>query len=321
MTHDHEHHHHDHDEHDHDHHDHDHHHGHGHSHAPASFGKAFAVGITLNTIFVVVEVIYGLLSHSLALIADAGHNLSDVLGLLLAWSAASLAKRAATEKHSYGFGRSSVLAALANAIFLLVSVGAIGWEAIQRLITPEVVTAPIMIAVAAFGVVINGITALMFMSGRKQDLNLRAAFMHMAMDAVLSLGVVVSGIIIYYTQWLRVDPLMSLILVGVIIFGTWELLRDSLNLALDAVPGHIDATAVTAYLRGLPMVIDLHHLHIWGLSTTEAALTVHLVVNDLQSGTNALAGIQHELHERFRVGHATIQFEFASGACEDVDCK
>jgi cobalt-zinc-cadmium efflux system protein len=178
-----------------------------------------------------------------------------------------------------------------------------------------------MIAVAAFGVVINGTTALMFMSGRKQDMNLRAAFMHMAVDALLSLGVVFSGIIIYYTQWLRVDPLMSLILVAVIIFGTWELLRDSLNLALDAVPEHIDANAVTMYLRSLPMVTDVHHLHIWGLSTTEVALTVHLVVNDLKSGTEALAGIQHELHEHYRINHATIQFELASGACADVVCK
>lgn len=302
------------------HHDHDHDHDH-HHHAPESFGKAFAIGIVLNTVFVVTEVIYGFYAHSLSLIADAGHNLSDVLGLLLAWSATSLAKRAATERHSYGFQRSSVLAALANAIFLLVSVGAIAWEAIQRLMTPETVSADIMIGVALLGVVINGITAMMFMSGRKDDLNLRAAFMHMATDALLSLGVVISGAIIVYTGWLRVDPAMSLILVAVIIYGTWELLRDSLNLALDAVPENIDPAAVRLYLKNLPMVTDVHHLHIWGLSTTEAALTVHLVVNDLQSGTQALAGIQHELHEHFHVGHATIQFEVASGECQDRSCQ
>jgi cobalt-zinc-cadmium efflux system protein len=322
MTHDHhDHSHHDHDHDDHHHDDHDHHHGHSHHHhAPASFGKAFAIGIALNSAFVIAEVIYGFYAHSLSLIADAGHNLSDVLGLLLAWSAASLAKRAATERHSYGFGRSSVLAALANAIFLLVSVGGIGWEAIQRLMNPEPINTTIMIVVAFFGVLVNGATALMFMSGRQHDLNLRAAFLHMAMDAVLSLGVVVAGAIIIYTGWLRVDPIMSLILVAVIIYGTWELLRDSLNLALDAVPENIDASAVTQYLRQLPMVTDLHHLHIWGLSTTEAALTVHLVVNDLSAGTQALAEIQHELNEHFHVGHATIQFELASGNCERVVC-
>lgn len=308
--------------HDHDydhHHDHGHHHGH-HHHTPGSFGKAFAVGIVLNATFVVAEVIYGLTAHSLSLIADAGHNLGDVLGLLLAWSATSLSKRAATERHSYGFGRSSVLAALANAVFLLVAVGAIGWEAVQRMIAPQAVNAAVMIAVALFGVVINGITAMMFVSGRQDDLNLRAAFTHMAADAVLSLGVVAAGIIIYYTQWLRIDPLVSLVLVVSIIYGTWGLLRDSLNLALDAVPGHIDVRAVTDYLRTLPMVTDVHHLHIWGLSTAEAALTVHLVVNDMSSGTLALAGIQHDLHEQFHVGHATIQLELASGDCADVHC-
>jgi len=310
-------------------HDHHHHHpnvhhenhSHGHHHTPGSFGKAFAIGIALNSAFVAAEVMYGFTAHSLSLIADAGHNLGDVLGLLLAWSAASLSKRAATERHSYGFGRSSVLAALANAVFLLVSVGAIAWEAVQRMIAPQPVNAAVMIAVALLGVVINGITALMFMSGRQQDLNVRAAFLHMATDALLSLGVVAAGIAIYYTQWLRVDPLVSLVLVAVIIRGTWSLLRDALNLALDAVPENIDTRGVEQYLRNLPRVTDVHHLHIWGLSTAETALTVHLVVNDLHSGTQALAGIQHDLHEQFHVGHATIQLELANVVCADVHCQ
>ncbi|MGB8352887.1 MAG: cation diffusion facilitator family transporter, partial [Chthoniobacteraceae bacterium] len=283
---DHDEHHHEHEEeHDHEGHDHGHGHGgHGHSHAPASFGRAFAIGITLNTAFVVIEVIYGLLAHSLALVADAGHNLSDVLGLVLAWWATVLTRRAATSRYTYGLRRSSVLAALCNAVFLLVSVGAIAWEAVRRLLAPADVAAGTLIWVAAFGIVINGATALMFMSGRKGDLNIRGAFAHMMADAVISAGVVVAGIVILFTRWYWLDPVVSLVLVAVIVYGTWDLLRDSLNLALDAVPEGVDAAAVRAYLVGLPGVTDAHHLHIWGLSTTDVALTVHLVLADPRGG-------------------------------------
>jgi len=316
---------HDHHDHDHDHeeeHEHGHAHGHGHSHAPASFGRAFAVGIVLNTAFVVVEVIYGLLSHSLALVADAGHNLSDVLGLVLAWGATFLAKRAATERHTYGFQRSSVLAALGNAIVLLVSVGAIAWEALQRLRTPDPVGAQTIIWVALLGIAINAGTALMFMSGRKGDLNVRGAFVHMAADALISAGVVVAGVVITFTGWFWLDPLVSLLLAGIIIYGTWDLLRESINLSLDAVPEGIDPTAVSQYLRTLPQVADAHHLHIWGLSTTEAALTVHLVLTDRSQGDALLHEINDTLRERFKIGHATIQFESSvEHDCETPDCK
>jgi cobalt-zinc-cadmium efflux system protein len=300
-----------HDEHHHDHADHEeeHDHSHGHSHAPASFGRAFAIGIVLNTVFVIVETVYGLLSHSLALVADAGHNLSDVLGLLLAWGATILAKRAATERHTYGFRRSSVLAALGNAVFLLVSVGAIAWEAITRLRTPDHVGAQTVIWVALLGILINAGTAVMFMAGRKDDLNVRGAFVHMTADAAISAGVVIAGIIIAYTGWYWIDPAVSLIVAAIIIYGTWDLLRESINLSLDAVPEGIDPAAVIAYLRALPQVTDAHHLHIWGLSTTEAALTVHLVLVDRTQSDALLREINTVLRERFRIGHATVQFE------------
>lgn len=310
------------DDHDHDHaraygHDDDHGHGHsnghghshGHSHAPASFGLAFAVGITLNTLFVIIEVIYGLHSHSLALVADAGHNLSDVFALVLAWFATVLAKRAATERHTYGFQRSSVLAALSNAILLLVSVGAIAWEAIQRLRTPSTVGAQTIIWVALVGIAVNAGTALMFMSGRKGDLNIRGAFVHMIADAAISAGVVVAGVIILFTGWSWLDPIVSLILSAIIIYGTWGLLSESINLSLDAVPENIDLAKVRKYLQELPQVANAHHLHIWGLSTTEAALTVHLVLTEGAHSDTLLREINITLRERFQIGHATIQLE------------
>lgn len=263
----------------------------------------------LNTVFVIVETVYGLLSHSLALVADAGHNLSDVLGLFLAWGATVLAKRAATERHTYGFRRSSVLAALGNAIVLLVSVGAIAWEAVQRLRMPDHVGAQTVIWVALLGIFINAGTAVLFMSGRKNDLNVRGAFVHMAADAIISAGVVIAGLVIAFTGWFWIDPAVSLIVAAIIIYGTWDLLRESINLSLDAVPENIDAPAVSTYLRSLPGVCNVHHLHIWGLSTTEAALTVHLVLTDRTQGDTLLREITVTLRERFRIGHATIQFE------------
>jgi cobalt-zinc-cadmium efflux system protein len=318
MSHDHEQH--DHDECDHGPHAHGH-HGHGHSHAPASFGRAFAVGVALNSGFVVLEVVYGLFAHSLALVADAGHNLGDVFGLLLAWGATIWARRAPTARHTYGWRRSSILAALGNAAFLLVSVGVIGWEAVQRLRHPAPVEAQAMIWVSAAGIVVNSITALMFMSGRKGDLNVRAAFLHMAGDALISAGVVVAGVVISFTGWLWLDPAVSLVLVAVIVAGTWGLLRDSTNLALDAVPAGIDAAGVRDYLSSLPTVVEVHHLHVWGLSTSEVALTAHVVLAADGDATALLHTINHDLEERFHIGHATIQIEAAGQEeCPRKEC-
>lgn len=302
-------------------HDHAHGAGHGHVHAPADFGRAFAIGVALNTGFVILEVVYGLTANSLALVADAGHNLSDVAGLLMAWGAVVWARQAPTPRHTYGWRRSSVLAALANAIFLLVSVGVIGWEAIFRLGRPAPVAAGTIIWVAATGIAVNSITALLFLAGRKGDLNIRGAFLHMAADALISAGVVVAGIAIAFTGWEWLDPVVSLILVAVIIYGTWGLLRDSFNLALDAVPPGIDAAAVCTFLRGLPRVVDVHHVHIWGLSTNETALTAHVVLTDDRTDNGLLREINHELNEHFGVGHATIQFESrAPGGCASAEC-
>ncbi len=309
---------HDHD-HDHDHHDHGHSHGgHGHSHSPKDFGRAFLIGITLNTGFVLVEAIYGFISHSMALVADAGHNLSDVLGLAMAWGAATLAKRAATKSHTFGLRRSSILAALFNAIFLLVSIGAIAWESLRRLFEPDSVAAWTVIWVSLIGIVINTVTALMFISGGKDDLNIRGAFIHMAADAAVSAGVVIAGVIILYTNWAWVDPVVSLIIVVVILIGTWGLLKDSLNLALDAVPEGIDTEAIRKFLLSVPGVTNVHHLHIWGLSTTETALTVHLVLSEPQLNDEILKTINHELLEDFKIAHTTIQFE--SAPCEGEGC-
>ena len=285
-------------------------------HEEADFGRAFAIGVTLNAAFIVAEVVFGLLSYSLMLLADAGHNLSDVLGLLLAWAAANLQKRRATERFTYGLRRSSVLAALFNALLLLLSVGAIAWEALRRMVHPEPVASLTMIWVAAMGVGVNGITAWMFMRGRKSDLNIRGAFLHMAADAAVSVGVVLAGLVILATGWWLLDPIVSLVIVVIILLSTWGLFRDSLNLALDAVPEGIDLEAVKNYLEGLPEVAQLHHLHVWGLSTTEAACTAHIVKRDPQLDDRLLRRIADGLHERFGIEHTTVQFE----ACLGPDC-
>ena len=277
------------------------------------FGRAFAVGILLNGGFIVAEVVFGLLSHSLTLLADAGHNLSDVLGLLMAWAASNLQGRRATERYTYGLRRSSVLAALFNALLLLVSIGAIAWEAIRRILHPEPVAGLTIIWVAAIGVIVNGMTAWMFARGRKSDLNIRGAFIHMAADAAVSLGVVLAGLVILKTGWFLLDPISSLVIVAIILIGTWGLFRDSLNLALDAVPEGIDLSAVKDYLEGFPEVAELHHLHVWGLSTTEAACTAHIVKRDSQLDDQLLKQIADGLHERFGIEHTTVQFESCSG--------
>lgn len=284
---------------------------HTHSHAPADFGRAFAIGIVLNLGFVIAEFLYGRAANSLALVADAGHNLGDVLSLLLAWGALALSKRLPTQRRTYGFRRSSVLASLVNAVVLLVTVGAIAWEAIRRLFdaTPAPIGELTVIWVALVGILINGITALLFLSGSQGDLNIKGAFLHMAADAAVSFGVVLAGIVILFTGWFWLDPIISLVVMGVILASTWGLLRDSVNLALDAVPENIEIVAVETYLRALPGVTDLHDLHIWGMSTTEAALTAHLVMPTVACEDRLLGRICRELHDQFGIEHATIQVE------------
>jgi cobalt-zinc-cadmium efflux system protein len=291
--------------------------GHGHSHGPANYGRAFAFGVALNLLFVGIESLYGWLSNSLSLLADAGHNLSDVLGLVLAWIATVLAQRVPTARRTYGLRRSSILASLGNALLLLAAVIGIGWEAIVRLRDPQPIASGTVMMVASIGIVINGLTAWMFMSGSKSDLNVRGAFLHMAADAAVSAGVVLAALAMRYTGWLWLDPVTSLAIALVITIGTWGLLRDSIDLSLDAVPRHIDPAAVEAFLRTLPGVIAVHDLHIWAMSTTEVALTVHLVKPDARVDDALLEQIGHELAERFGIGHATVQLERGAG---EFDC-
>ena len=288
---------------------------HDHSQPPVNYNKAFALGIGLNIAYIIVEVIAGLAIHSLALLADAGHNASDVLSLMLAWVASYLCQTAPTKRHTYGLRGSSILASLANAIILLVAIGAIAWEAIRRFGQPVSVPGNPVMLVAAVGVVINGATALLFMKGRERDLNIRGAFLHMAADAGVSAGVIVAGFAINVTgvQW--IDPMVSLLIVLVIAIGTWGLLRDSINLSLAAVPTGIDAIEVEKFLVALPGVTKVHDLHIWAMSTTETALTAHLVKPDAQIDDKMLARICEELRTRFGIDHSTIQLETGDALC------
>ncbi len=281
---------------------------HNHQHA-TTYGRAFALGAALNIAYIVFEFSYGQIAHSLALIADAGHNLSDVLGLLLAWGALALAQRQPSARRTYGLRRSSILAALGNAVILLVSCGAIAWEAVGRLGQPAPVAGATVWWVAAIGIVINGLSAALFMGGRAHDLNLRATFLHFVADAAVSLGVVIAGLLIGRTGWLWLDPVVSLVIVVVILAGTWGLLRDALNLALDGVPVGIEVAAVEQYLRSLPEVQAVHDLHIWGMSTTEAALTAHVVVRGASSPNALLRQASDGLHDQFGIEHATLQIE------------
>jgi cobalt-zinc-cadmium efflux system protein len=283
--------------------------GHGHSHAPASFGRAFAIGVALNLGFVLVEATWGFLAHSLSLLADAGHNLSDVLGLLLAWGATVLARRGPTERRTYGMRRGTTLAALANALLLLVAVGAIVWEAVGRFRDPAPVAAGTMMWVAGVGIVVNTATALMFLAGRKGDLNISGAFLHMAADAAVSLGVVMAGAAILATGWQWIDPLITIVISVIILIGTLGLLRESVDLALDAVPRRIRVPEVRRYLEGLPDVAEVHDLHIWGMSTTETALTAHLVMPNCPPGDGFYRLAAQEMHERFGIEHVTLQVE------------
>ena len=299
-----------------DHHGHDHHgHHHDHSHVPASFDFAFGVGVVLNLGFVGIEATYGVLANSLALLADAGHNLSDVAGLLLAWGAAWLSRRPPTGQRTYGFGRTSILAALANGMLLMLAIGAIGWEAVQRFGAPEPIQSRTVMVVAAIGIVINGLTALMFLRGRKDDINLRGAFLHMASDAAISAGVVVAGLVMGLTGWLWLDPVVSLVLVAVVALGTWDLLKDSAAMAIDQVPRGISRDEVHAYLTGLEGVTSVHDLHIWPLSTTSTALTAHLVCEDDHINDALTARIGEDLKTRFKIDHPTLQFETGANPC------
>ena len=289
--------------------DHHGHHGHHHHGDPASQGRAFLIAIGLNSAFVAVEFGYGFIANSTALMADAGHNLSDVLGLMLALAANRLARRTPSERYTYGLRSTSILAALGNAALLLLACGAIGWEALQRFVAPPAVAGATVMAVAAVGIVVNGLSALLFMRGSAGDLNVRGAYLHMLADAAVSVGVVVTGLLIRNTGWYWLDPATSLVIVAVIVVGTWGLLRESLQLALNAVPSQIDVAAVAAYLRGLPGVTGIHDLHIWGLSTTESALTVHLVMPDGYPGDAAIDSITSTLGQRYAVHHSTLQVE------------
>ena len=282
---------------------------HDHNHQISNYNRAFAIGVMLNVIFVAIEAGYGVAAGSLALIADAGHNLTDVLSLLLAWGAALLATKPATEKRTYGFRKVTIMASLASAILLLVALGGITWEAIGRFFDPKPVEGMTVIVVAAIGVVINTITALLFVSGQKHDLNIRGAFLHMAADAGVSFGVVVAGIIMMVTGWLLIDPLISLLIVAVILVGTWSLLRDSMNLAIDSVPKGIDIAGIKRYLTSLENVSQIHDLHVWPMSTTEVALSVHLIIVDDSLNNDFLPKLQQQLHDRFSIGHSTIQVE------------
>lgn len=302
----------------HDHADHDRHGGPGHHHAPADFGRAFLLATGLNLGFVAVQIVFGLAARSLALLADAGHNFGDVLSLLLAWWASRLAKVPPTARRTYGLRRSSILAALANAVLLLVAVGGITWEAVRRFADPAPVAGGTVVWVAAVGIAINTGTALLFLGGRKGDLNVKGAFLHLAADAAVSAGVVVAGVAILFTGWHWLDPVTSLVINAAIVWGTWGLLRDSLNLALDAVPAGINPAEVRAHLAALPGVAAVHDLHIWAVSTTETALTAHLVRPGGAAADDddaLLARAAHELRDRFAIAHVTLQLETGTLAC------
>jgi len=288
-------------------------HSHSYNHGAGSYSRAFAIGVALNTAFVVVEAAYGFLSGSLALLADAGHNVSDVVSLLLAWGASVLATRTATERRTYGLRKAPVMASLISAVLLLLALGGIAREAVGRLMDPAPVAGTTVMVVAGVGVVVNAVTAMLFMRGRKHDLNIRGAFLHMAADAGVSLGVVVAGAVIMVRGWLWIDPVISLSIVVVLLFGTWGLLRDSVRYAMDAVPESVDIVSVRDYLVSRPHVVRIHDLHVWPLSTTETALTVHLVMDECQVDNGCLSGLQQERHDRFRIAHSTIQVEAGSG--------
>jgi cobalt-zinc-cadmium efflux system protein len=289
-------------------------HGHGHSHEVRDFGFAFAVATLLNFALVAAQVFYGLAANSIALLADAGHNFGDALGLLLAWAAYMVGRWRPTERHTYGFRSASILAALSNSVLMLIATGAIAVEAIRRFYEPSEVAGLTVMVVAAAGIVTNGLSAWLLMAGRKGDLNVRSAFAHMVADAAVSLGVVVAGAVIWFTGWIVIDPIMSLVISAVIVWGTWGLLRESLQLSMDAVPAGIEPADVRTYLEQRPGVASIHDLHIWAMSTTENALTVHLVMPKGHPGDDCLVELCHDLKRRFGIQHPTFQIELGDAA-------
>ena len=292
---------------------------HSHSYDPSSFGRAFLIGTLLNLGFVVVETVFGFLANSTALLADAGHNLSDVLGLLIAWAGATLVRRKPSARFSYGLKKTSILAALINALILLVAVGAIGAEAIRRLGHPETSNGTVVMQVALAGIAVNGITAWLFARGRERDINIRGAYLHMAADAAVSAAVVAAGLLISVTGERWIDPVVSLVVAAVILWGTWSLLTESLFMTLAGVPKGIDPEHVSKALAQLPGVEGTHHLHIWPLSTTETALTVHLVVSEEVDRDRVLGQANAYVHELFGISHSTIQVERAARSRDHDD--
>ena len=292
-------------------------HQHHHHHAASDYNQAFAVGVVLNIIFVVVEVTYGIIADSLALITDAGHNLSDVMGLLLAWGAIYLASKQPSLRRTYGYSRATILASMFSGLLLLAAVVVIGWEAFQRFFEPAQPAGKTIMAVAGVGVIINSVTAWFFVSGKDHDLNIRGAYLHMAADALVSLGVVISGFAIWKFGLKWFDPLSSLLIAAVIFWSTWGLLRDSLNLSIDGVPRGLDPEEVRNWLQSQPGVEGMHDLHIWPISTTETALTVHLLMPYPPADDVFLHDLAHQLQERFKISHATFQVERGD---DDVTC-
>jgi len=295
-------------------------HNHG-GHGTYDYTRAFVIGIALNITFVAAEAAFGVIAGSLALVADAGHNLSDVLSLGLAWGAAVLAARRSTDRRTYGFKRATIYSSLLSAILLLIALGGISWEAIRRLSHPRPVDGNIVVIIALVGVAINTATALLFARGRHDDLNIRGAFLHMAADAGISLGVVITGLAVTVTGWNWLDPLISIAIVIVIAIGTWGLLRESVNLSLDAVPEGINLREIESYLRNLDQVKDIHDLHVWALSTTETAMTVHVVTTSEALDNGVVADIQTYLHEHYGIRHATIQLESDDGSLKTLNCR
>lgn len=307
MAHDH---HHDHDGHNHAH------SGHRHAHAPKDFGAIFALATSLNVVLVVAQVVYGIKANSVALLADAGHNFGDVIGLLIAWGAHALAKLGPTSRYTYGFCSATIFAALLNGVILLVATGGIAWEAIERLFNPNPVAGQTVMIVAAIGIVVNGFSAWLLMTGQHGDLNVRGAFLHMLGDAAVSFGVVIAGSLILATGWFWLDPVVSLLVAAVIVWGTWGLLREAVSRSLAAVPAEIDPKQVTEYLRGLPGVTTIHDLHVWAMGTTEAALTCHLVMPNGHPGDVFLQDVCQRLKSKFGIAHPTLQIELGNaGTC------
>jgi cobalt-zinc-cadmium efflux system protein len=303
---------------------HDHHHGHehnaGHGHAPATFGRAFAIGVAINLAYVAIEAAAGFATGSMALLADAGHNLSDVLGLLVGWAGLRLSLRPPTQRFTYGYNRAGILAALINALLLFAACGAITVEALRRLQDPQPVPGNVVMIVAGIGVIINGFTAWLFARGRHDDVNIRGAYLHMLADAGVSAAVVASGFVILKTGAWWIDPALSLLVVAVILRGSWGLLREAVALSLDAVPTRIDIAAVNGWLAARPGVAGVHHLHIWPMGTTGTALTVHLQMPGGHPGDAALTALTHDLEHDFGIGHATIQIETGAVDCAHVAC-